>query len=52
LFEAAAELAACLVANVDDLQGGDGLVEADALAVQAGELAVRRHVPGRVMTPL
>jgi hypothetical protein len=45
-------MAACLVANVDDSQGGDGLVEADASSVQAGELAVRRHVPGRVMTPL
>jgi hypothetical protein len=38
-FEAAAELAAGLVAHVDDLQDRDGLVEVDAAAVQAGELA-------------
>jgi len=28
-----------LVAHVDDLQAWDGLVEVDAAAVQAGELA-------------
>jgi hypothetical protein len=38
-LEAAAALAAGLVAHVDDLQGRDGLVEVDAAAVQAGELA-------------
>jgi hypothetical protein len=38
-FEAAAELAASLEAHVHDLQGRDGLVEVDAAAVQAGELA-------------
>jgi hypothetical protein len=38
-FEAATELAACLVANVDDLHRRDGLVEVDTAAVQAGELA-------------
>jgi hypothetical protein len=38
-LEAAAELAARLVAHVHDLQGRDGLVEVDAAAVQAGELA-------------
>src|SRR5512132_987595 len=38
-LEAAAEVAAGLVAHVDDLQGGDGLGEVDAAAVQAGEFA-------------
>jgi hypothetical protein len=38
-LEAAAGLAARLETDVDDLQAGDGLVEVDAAAVQAGELA-------------
>ena len=38
-LEAAAELAAGLIAHVDDLQGRDGLVEVDAAAVQAGKFA-------------
>jgi hypothetical protein len=38
-LEAATELTARLVAHVNDLQRWDGLVEVDAAAVQAGELA-------------
>ena len=38
-LEAAAELAAGLVAHVDDLEGGHGPVEVDPAAAQAGELA-------------
>jgi hypothetical protein len=38
-LEAAAELATGLEADVNHLQGRDGLAEVDAAAVQAGELA-------------